>query len=69
MPINGITTELISETLKLRHELANLLDFPSYADKSLATKMAESPSQVIDFLDNLAGESLEQAKNELAELS
>ena len=47
-------SEIMAETLQLRHELAQLLGFKSYADKSLATKMAESPQQVLAFLNDLA---------------
>src|SRR5471032_3680510 len=47
-------SEVMAELLSLRHELAQLLGFDSYADMSLATKMAESPKQVIDFLSGLA---------------
>jgi Zn-dependent oligopeptidase len=35
------------------HELAQLLGFENYAFKSLATKMAENPQQVLDFLTDL----------------
>ncbi|MCH1929876.1 oligopeptidase A [Shewanella sp. A25] len=59
---------LMDEILALRHELAQLLGFDSFADKSLATKMAETPAQVISFLNELALRSKEQAKAELAEL-
>ena len=45
---------LIEETLALRHELAQLLGFDNYAAYSLATKMAESPQQVMAFLEDLA---------------
>jgi oligopeptidase A len=48
---------LIEETLKLRHELALLLGFKNYAALSLATKMAETPTQVINFLNELAEKS------------
>jgi oligopeptidase A len=48
---------IITEILQLRHELAVLLGFPSFADYSLATKMAESPQQVADFLWNLVDRS------------
>ncbi len=61
-------TSIIEETLKLRYELAKLLGFETYADLSLATKMAESPEQVLDFLNNLAKGAKEQGKNELCEL-
>ncbi|QSX33592.1 oligopeptidase A [Shewanella avicenniae] len=59
---------VIDEILALRHELAQLLGFDTYADKSLATKMAETPAQVIAFLNELALRSKPQAKAELAEL-
>lgn len=59
---------LMDEILALRHELAQLLGFDSFADKSLATKMAENPAQVISFLNELALRSKDQAKTELAEL-
>ncbi len=59
---------LMDEILALRHELAQLLGFDSFADKSLATKMAETPAQVISFLNELALRSKDQAKAELAEL-
>ena len=36
----------IDEKLKLRRELAQLLGFATYADYSLATKMAENPEQL-----------------------
>ncbi len=43
-------SKVMEEILALRHELAQLLGFESYAFKSLATKMAENPQQVLDFL-------------------
>lgn len=60
---------LMDEILALRHELAQLLGFDSFAHKSLATKMAESPEQVLEFLNELALRSKEQGKTELAELT
>ncbi|GGQ05014.1 oligopeptidase A [Shewanella litoralis] len=61
-------TDNMNEIVALRHELANLLGFASYADKSLATKMAESPEQVLGFLNELGQRSKGQAATELAEL-
>ncbi|MGI9275874.1 MAG: oligopeptidase A [Endozoicomonas sp.] len=58
----------INDILKLRHELAQLLDFDNYAEYSLATKMADTPYQVIEFLEDLAKRSKPQAEKELAEL-
>jgi oligopeptidase A len=59
---------IIEETLDLRLELAKLLGFSNYAEYSLATKMAESTGQVIDFLEELAERSRAQARREWEEL-
>jgi oligopeptidase A len=40
----------IEKILALRHEAAQLVGFDNYAEYSLATKMAESPAEVIEFL-------------------
>ena len=61
-------SENIDKILKLRHELAQLLDFENYADYSLATKMADTPDQVVAFLEDLAARSKPQAEKELSEL-
>ncbi|MEP4484059.1 MAG: oligopeptidase A [Halioglobus sp.] len=61
-------SELITEILDLRLELANLLDFASYAELSLATKMADSTDGVLEFLNNLAQKSHPQAQTEWQEL-
>ncbi|NOQ64376.1 MAG: oligopeptidase A [Methyloprofundus sp.] len=62
-------TETMEQTIALRHEKAQLLGFANYAELSLATKMADSPKQVTDFLEELAEKSLDQAKTDLAELT
>lgn len=61
-------TALIDEILALRDEKAKLLGFDCYAELSLATKMADSPQQVSDFLRELAAKSKPVAERELAEL-
>ena len=61
-------SDVISEILALRHEISHLLGFDSFADKSLATKMAEKPEQVVDFLEDLAAKSKPQAQRDLDEL-
>lgn len=48
--------------------MAQLLGFDSFADKSLATKMAENPQQVLDFLTDLAKRARPQGEKELAQL-
>lgn len=62
-------TELINKTLELRHQLALTLGFEHYAELSLATKMASRPAQVIEFLEQLAQQSLAQARQEWQELT
>lgn len=59
---------LMDEILALRHEKAQLLGFANYAELSLATKMAESPKQVEDFLLDLAHRSKAQAEEDWQEL-
>ena len=61
-------TEIMDKTLALRHEKAQLLGFDNYAELSLATKMADSPAQVIDFLEDLAARSRVQAQKDLDDL-
>lgn len=59
---------LMEEILALRHERAQLLGFANYAELSLATKMARSTDEVMDFLNNLATQSVSRARAELDEL-
>ncbi|NAW34243.1 oligopeptidase A [Halomonas alimentaria] len=59
---------LMEEILALRHELAELLGFATYADYSLETKMAESPAEAQTFLEDLARRAVPQAREEFAEL-
>ncbi|XGA80139.1 oligopeptidase A [Halomonas sp. CH40] len=59
---------IMEEILALRSELAALLGFATYADYSLATKMADSPEQVLDFLNDLTQRAVPQAREEFAEL-
>jgi len=61
-------SEIMLQILELRHEGALLLGFESYADKSLFTKMAESPDHVLEFLKDLAERSKPQAEKEMSEL-
>ena len=59
---------LMREILSLRHELANLLGFANYAERSIATKMTETTDQVMDFLTDLAKKAHPAAQQEFAEL-
>ncbi|KOO14034.1 oligopeptidase A [Vibrio xuii] len=61
-------TEIINEQLKLRYEISRMLGFNTYSEKSLATKMAENPSQVLGFLNDLASKAKPQGEREVEEL-
>ncbi|HEX9852508.1 MAG TPA: M3 family metallopeptidase [Woeseiaceae bacterium] len=55
----------IRKILELRHEIAKLVGFGNYAEYSLATKMATTTHDVIDFLQQLASRTKEAARAEL----
>ena len=59
---------LMDQILALRHEAAQLLGYASYAHKSVATKMADTPDAVLQFLHDLARRSRPAAQREFDEL-
>ena len=59
---------IIEELLRLRQEEAALLGFANYAEASMVAKMADSPTQVLDFLRDLATRARPFAEKDLAEL-
>lgn len=61
-------TKIIEEILSSRARLAKILSFKNYAEYSLATKMAKTTKQVVDFLDELAQKSMATGKKEMREL-
>ncbi len=61
-------TPLIAQILKLHHEAARLLGYANHAEVSLVPKMAQSPQQVLDFLNDLAAKALPYARKDYAEL-
>jgi oligopeptidase A len=62
-------TPLIAEILKLRRDAARMLGLANYAELSLTPKMAESPAQVLDFLNDLAARVKPFAQRDFDELS
>ncbi len=62
-------TSLISDILKLKREEAQLLGFSNFAELSLATKMADSPQQVTEFLNTLAKRAKPYAQQDMQELT
>ncbi len=61
-------TPLMQEILQLRSEEARMLGFASYAEYSLAAKMADTPAQVADFLRELAQRARPYAQQDWLEL-
>lgn len=61
-------SEIIAEQLKLRYEIAKMLGFNNFSEKSLATKMAETPDQVLSFLNDLAKRAKPQGEQEVQQL-
>ena len=67
-PAERDNSPLIAQILTLRAEKAALLGMASYAEYSLATKMADTPAQVMDFLVDLAARAKPYAQADRAEL-
>ena len=61
-------TAIIQRLLELRSEAARLLGFGTYADLSLATKMAASPREALGFLEDLARRSKPFAERDMEEV-
>ena len=59
---------VIAEILRLRHEAARLLGYASFAELSLATKMATSVPAVLGFLEELAEHYVPAARREFVGL-
>ena len=64
-PENG---KIIEELLALKDEKVKILGFDSYAQYSLATKMASKEEDVIKFLEELGSKAKNRAKEELEEI-
>lgn len=61
-------SELMNQLMALRKEEAQLLGYGSFAEVSLVSKMAESPAQVISFLEDLARRARPYAEQDLQQL-
>lgn len=64
-PENG---GVIENTMRLRHELAQLTGFENYAEYSLASKDANSPADVLRLLETLLERVKKPAEKEIEEL-
>ena len=59
--------DILKQILTLRLEKANLLGYKNHAEYVLADNMAKTPETVMDFLHNLWGYSIRNAKAEAAD--
>ena len=62
-------TAIVRKITKLRAERAQLLGYESHAHFVLEERMAESPSKVLDFLNDIQSKAIRHAKNEFDELT
>jgi oligopeptidase A len=58
----------IEKIMALRAEEAKILGFQNFAELSLASKMADSPEQVLDFVRDIAGKAKPFARKDFEEL-
>jgi oligopeptidase A len=61
-------SQVMEQILRRRHEAARLLDFGNYAEYALATRMARSVAEVLEFLHRLSAAARPAALGEFAEL-
>ncbi|MGH8267149.1 MAG: M3 family metallopeptidase [Steroidobacteraceae bacterium] len=61
-------SSVMQDILSRRHEAARLLDFPNFAEYALATRMAHSAPEVLQFLHELSAAARAAALAEFAEL-
>lgn len=60
--------EVLAGILRVRHELATLLGYPSWATYVTEDKMIKTPTAVSNFIERVSEISLPRAKREYAEL-
>ena len=61
--------EIVRKIAKLRAERAQLLGYQSHAHYVLEERMAESPTKVMDFLNDIQSKAISHARKEFDELS
>lgn len=59
---------IMQEILQLRKEEASLLGYQTFAEVSLVAKMADTPQQVSQFLENMASRARPYAEKDLQEV-
>ena len=59
---------LLAEQIVLRTQMANILGFDNFAQFSIAQKMAETPENVMNFINTAWDHAIVRARNELADM-
>lgn len=59
---------ILNKMIAIRHEIANLLGFPTWADYDTSDKMVKTAKNVADFLETLAGASAQALQEEYQRL-
>jgi oligopeptidase A len=59
---------IMDKIMKIRHDMAQLIGFNNFAEYSLATKMAKSPQEVLNFLNDLLHRSKSIAEVEYQDI-
>ena len=65
---NPTINEVLVNLLKTRHELAEIIGYPSHAHRSLYSTMAKTPETVQSFLEKLSNTILPIAKSEISKM-
>lgn len=60
--------ELLFALLSARHQLSNLVEFPTYSHRANRSSMIQSPESVMEFLDLLTEELKPRVEKEIGEL-
>ncbi len=61
--------QILSQVIKLRHQIAHILGYPSYTALNIDGSMAESPERVEHFLHELEKRSEKKAQQEFVQLT
>lgn len=62
-------TQIMESILRVRHDIAKLVGFENFATYSLAVKMANTPDEVLNFLNDLLARSKPIAEQEFRDLT
>lgn len=65
---NKDQSEILDRLLAGRHELANLVEFPTWAHRALRGTMAGSPEKVMSFLTSTSDKLFDRVEKEMDEL-